>query len=137
MSEEKKNQGEDWEMSEEYYKSGEGEKELSLEDFITEEDLQTDGMKLQSNHDELLKKTAEDVHRVMELTLQGNNIEKISEMTGLDSQYVYNILVCAQGFREDDEIAVANWHCANTQNKDFLWVQFGTLPEKEGLFMVL
>ena len=108
MSEEKKNQGEDWEMSEEYYKSGEGEKELSLEDFITEEDLQTDGMKLQSNHDELLKKTAEDVHRVMELTLQGNNIEKISEMTGLDSQYVYNILVCAQGFREDDEIAVAH-----------------------------
>ncbi len=44
----------------------------------------------------------------MELTLQGNNIEKISEMTGLDSQYVYNILVCAQGFREDDEIAVAH-----------------------------
>ena len=108
MSEEKKNQGEDWEMSEEYYKSGEGEKELSLEDFITEEDLQTDGLNLQSNHDELLKKTAEDVHRVMELTLQGNNIEKISEMTGLDSQYVYNILVCAQGFREDDEIAVAH-----------------------------
>ena len=35
MSEETKNQGEDWEMSEEYYKSGEGEKELSLEDFIT------------------------------------------------------------------------------------------------------
>ena len=29
-----------------------------------------------------------------------------------------------------------NWHCANTQNKDFLWVQFGALPEKEGLFMV-
>ena len=108
MSDEKKNQGEDWEMSEEYYKSGEGEKELSLEDFITEEDLQTDGMKLQSNHDELLKKTAEDVHRVMELTLQGNDIEKISEMTGLDSQYVYNILICAQGFREDDEIAVAH-----------------------------
>ena len=108
MSEEKKNQGEDWEMSEEYYKSGEGEKELSLEDFITEEDLQTDGMNRQSNHDELLKKTAEEVHRVMELTLQGNNIEKISEMTGLDSQYVYNILVCAQGFREDDEIAVAH-----------------------------
>lgn len=108
MSEEKKNQDEDWEMSEEYYKSWEGEKELSLEDFITEEDLQTDGMNLQSNHDGLLKKTAEDVHRVMELTLQGNNIEKISEMTGLDSQYVYNILVCAQGFHEDDEIAVAH-----------------------------
>ena len=108
MSEEKKNQGEDWEMSEEYYKSGEEEKELSLEDFITEEDLQTDGLNLQSNHDELLKKTAEDVHRVMELTLQGNNIEKISEMTGLDSQYVYNILVSAQGFREDDESAVAH-----------------------------
>ena len=108
MSEEKKNQGEDWEMSEEYYKSGEEEKELSLEDFITEEDLQTDGLNLQSNHDELLKKTAEDVRRVMELTLQGNNIEKISEMTGLDSQYVCNILVCAQGFREDDEIAVAH-----------------------------
>ena len=88
-----RDRGEDWEMSEEYYKSGEEEKELSLEDFITEEDLQTDGLNLQSNHDELLKKTAEDVHRVMELTLQGNNIEKISEMTGLDSQYVYLSLI--------------------------------------------
>lgn len=108
MSEEKKVQGEDWELSEEYYKSEEGDKELSLEDFITEEDLETDGLKLQSSHDELLKKTAEEVHRVMELSLQGNSIEKITEMTGLDSQYVYNILVCAQGFHEDDEIAVAH-----------------------------
>ena len=44
----------------------------------------------------------------MELSLQGYNIERITETTGLDSQYVYNILVCAQGFREDDEIAVAH-----------------------------
>lgn len=108
MSEEKKAREEDWELSEAYYNSEEEEKELSLEDFITEEDLQADGLKLSSNHDDLLKETAEDVHRVMELSLQGNSIGKITEMTGLDNQYVYNILVCAQGFREDDEIAVAH-----------------------------
>ena len=65
MSEEKKTREDDWELSEAYYKREEGEKELSLEDFITEEDLQADGAMLQPNHDELLKKTAEDVHRVM------------------------------------------------------------------------
>ena len=108
MSEDTKTREDDWELSEAYYKREEGEKELSLEDFITEEDLQADGAMLQPNHDELLKKTAEDVHRVMELSLQGYNIERITETTGLDSQYVYNILVCAQGFREDDEIAVAH-----------------------------
>lgn len=108
MSEEKKARGEDWELSEEYYKSKEGDKKLSLEDFMTEEDLQADGGMLQPNHDERLKKTAEDVHRVMELSQQGYSIERIAAATGLDGQYVYNILVCAQGFREDDEIAVAH-----------------------------
>lgn len=58
MSEEKKTREDDWELSEAYYKREEGEKELSLEDFITEEDLQADGAMLQPNHDELLKKTA-------------------------------------------------------------------------------
>ena len=46
MSEEKKTREDDWELSEAYYKREEGEKELSLEDFITEEDLQADGAML-------------------------------------------------------------------------------------------
>lgn len=108
MAEERKTPEADWELSDDYYKSGDGDKGLSLEDFITEEDLEAEGLELKSNHDELLKKTAEDVHRVMELSLLGNNIERIAELTGLDREYVYNILVCAQGFHEDDEIAVAH-----------------------------
>lgn len=110
MAEEKnyRNPAEDWELSEDYYQKEAGRKELSLEDFITDEDLADEALPLQSNSDELLKKTAADVHRVMELSLQGNTIEKIRELTGLEEQYIYNILVCAQGFREDDEIAVAH-----------------------------
>ena len=95
-------------MSEDFY-SGDGDgKSMSLEDFITEDDLKQEDMGVAHNTDELLNKTAADVHRVMELALAGNNIETIAEMTGLDKQYVYDIQVCAPGFREEDEIAVAH-----------------------------
>ena len=98
----------DWEMSDDFYCDDREEKVMSLEDFITGDDLKQEEMSVAHNTDELLNKTAADVHRVMELALAGNNIETIAQMTGLDKQYVYDIQVCAQGFREDDEIAVAH-----------------------------
>ncbi len=103
-----KEQEKDWELSEDYYKNPEQGRELSLENFITEDDETDKGLNVDHNTDELLKKTAADVHTVLELAQKGKSIEEIAALTGLDKQYVYNIQVCAQGFREDDEIAVAH-----------------------------
>lgn len=113
MSEENKLGQGDWELSEDYYGDEVHEKSMSLEDFITKED--------EGNKDEhgfcqagdtaeggLLEQTVADVRRVMALSLAGNDIGRIAAVTGLSESYVYNILVCAQGFREDDEIAVAH-----------------------------
>ncbi|MBE5991489.1 MAG: helix-turn-helix domain-containing protein [Paenibacillaceae bacterium] len=98
----------DWELSEDYYTGQDSEKKLSLEDFITEQDLDRNSLNISPQSDELLKKTIEDVHQVLALAKDGMSIEKIAELTGLDEKYVYDIQVCAQGFREDDEIAVAH-----------------------------
>lgn len=97
----------DWDLSEDYYCNDQDEKELRLEDFITDSDSDhADLIKNQS--DELLKKTMEDVHEVLQLAQEGKNISQIASMTGLTEKYVYDIQVCAQGFHEDDEIAVAH-----------------------------
>ena len=98
----------DWELSEDYYCGREEKKELSLEDFITETDREEKGPAIFNPADELLKKTIEDVHQVMALAGEGKNISEIASTTGLDEKYIYDIQVCAQGFREDDEIAVAH-----------------------------
>ena len=55
-----------------------------------------------------LEKTVEDVKTVLKLASEGQNIEQIALATGLDKDYIFNIQVCAQGFREDNEIAVAH-----------------------------
>ncbi len=98
----------DWEISEDYYNHGEKEKKMSLEDFISESDLENGELLSPDPTDELLKKTIEDVHQVLALSQEGKNIADIVAITGLEEAYVYNIQVCAQGFREDDEIAVAH-----------------------------
>lgn len=98
----------DWELSEDYYTGQDSDKKLSLEDFITEQDLEGNSLNISPQSDELLKKTIEDVHQVLALAKDGMSIGKIAELTGLDEKYIYDIQVCAQGFREDDEIAVAH-----------------------------
>lgn len=95
----------DWELSDDYYRSNENERKLSLEDFITESDLEDNGP---VHSDALLKKTIEDVRQVLGLAQEGKSLSQIAFITGLDENYVYSIQVCAQGFREDDEIAVAH-----------------------------
>lgn len=50
----------------------------------------------------------EDVRQVIDLAGQGKSTDEISRVLDLDFQYVHNIQVCAQGFREDDEVAVAH-----------------------------
>jgi hypothetical protein len=97
----------DWDLSDEYYCSNPDEKDLSLEDFITDDNIDHSDL-LQEQTDELLKKTIEDVHLVLGLSQEGKSIPEIAAMTGLDEKYVYDIQVCEQGFHEDDEIAVAH-----------------------------
>lgn len=98
----------DWELSEDYYSEQGDEKKLSLEDFITDQDLVENSLNYSTESDELLNKTIEDVHKVLALAKEGKSIEAIAGLTGLNEKYVYDIQVCAQGFREDDEIAVAH-----------------------------
>lgn len=56
----------------------------------------------------LLQKTIQDVHEVLTRAQKGDTIQEIAAELELDEQYVYNIQVSAQGFRDDDEIAVAH-----------------------------
>lgn len=105
VNEQKKTEKElDWELSDAFYKENEGgERTLSLEDFIEEEP----DAKMYSVKGEL-EKTVEDVRKVQKLSAEGKTIDEIAAETGMDRAYVYNIQVCAQGFHEDDEIAVAH-----------------------------
>ena len=48
------------------------------------------------------------MHRVLALAQEGCSISQIARQLELEESYVYNIQVSAQGFREDDEIAVAH-----------------------------
>ena len=61
-----------------------------------------------SPQEQLLKKTIQDVHQVLALAQEGHSISQIARQLELEESYVYNIQVSAQGFREDDEIAVAH-----------------------------
>lgn len=108
MSENKKNPLEqDWELADEFYQGDDERKEVRLEDFLGGEDDEEDGLNVSDDSREL-KKTIAEVHDVLAMAGQGKTTEQIAALTGLDKQYVYNIQVCAQGFHEDDEIAVAH-----------------------------
>lgn len=100
----------DWELSDDYFKAEESDKELKLEDFMTEEPSENDSTFGESTCSDqaLLQKTIQDVHEVLARAQKGDTIKEIAAELGLDEQYVYNIQVSAQGFREDDEIAVAH-----------------------------
>ena len=105
----------DWELSDDYFKAEDSAKELKLEDFMTEEPSEHDGsdgafgsLGAASSDQALLQKTIQDVHEVLARAQKGDTIQEIAAELALDEQYVYNIQVSAQGFREDDEIAVAH-----------------------------
>lgn len=104
----------DWELEEDYYGQSSSGPELRLEDFMDEEGGEfpaaLDG-KEKGPGDERLEKTIHDVHQVLEMAQEGKTIGEIAAALGLDFQYVYDIQVTAQGFREDDEIAVAHMMC--------------------------
>lgn len=98
----------DWELTDEYYKDPENKKELSLEDFLTDQDMAGSTLLPPEQSDERLKKTINEVHIVLTLAQEGKSIDQIADITGFDKTYIYDIQVCAEGFREDDEIAVAH-----------------------------
>lgn len=106
MNNHEKKQEADWELDPEYFQVNE-EKKLSLEDFI-EDGTSLDEHEASVSDNTLLAKTIEDVKQVLALEQKGKTTEAIASLLGLEQQYVYNIQVCAQGFREDDEIAVAH-----------------------------
>ena len=104
----------DWELIDDYFQAEDSAKELKLEDFMTEEPSEHDdsdgtfGSFGDTTDQDLLQKTIQDVHEVLTRAQKGDTIQEIATELELDEQYVYNIQVSAQGFREDDEIAVAH-----------------------------
>lgn len=96
----------DWEFSEDFYREKEGAGALRFEDFLEPETLHTAAPEASGN-DRLIQ-ISRDVERVIALAGQGSPIDAIAEKLCLDRQYVYTILACAQGFSEDDPIAVAH-----------------------------
>ncbi len=102
----------DWELEEGYYKQDSGSPEVRLEDFMDQEEPAPSSLEAaQSGADERLEKTIRHVRQVLSLAQEGKTIAQISQELGLEFQYVYDIQVTAQGFREDDEIAVAHMMC--------------------------
>lgn len=99
----------DWELSQDYYQIDQEKNEMKLEDFM-EDDLAE--VAAAANTDaidsDLLQKTIGDVKQVMALSVQGHPIPQIARNLSLEEQYVYNILITAQGFHEDDQAAVAH-----------------------------
>lgn len=117
------NPANDWELNEEYFQNDTSAKELRLEDFISKEPADSENSSSDSHgfgssdlssgfsgdsSQMLLQKTIQDVHNVLSMAQNGQTIPEIAKALHLDEQYVYNIQISAQGFREDDEIAVAH-----------------------------
>lgn len=99
----------DWELTDDYYQNEPGGPELKLEDFMDEEDGQTTvSEKVSQEQMQRFRRIAEDVHCVLALAKDGKTIQEIAAQLNLELKYVYDIQVSAQGFREDDEIAVAH-----------------------------
>lgn len=93
----------DWELSEDFYQT-EGGGDLKLEDFI--EPDQPDEAPFSPGGP--LEKTAGEVKAVMALYSQQKSIPDIASALGFEEGYVKIILQCAQGYQEDDTIAVAH-----------------------------
>lgn len=96
----------DWELSEDYYKEREGKKELKLEDFMMGED-EIPSLVSGEETDPLLAQTISDVKNVLSVCQEGKSVPEIALALSLKEGYVHTILYCAQGFSEDDPIAVA------------------------------
>lgn len=96
----------DWELSEEYYKENEENKELKLEDFMLPED-KIPSASSDETQDPALARTISDVQQVLSVYGEGKSVEEIALALSLEADYVHTILYCAQGFSEDDPIAVA------------------------------
>ncbi len=103
----------DWELDEDYYRENGEASELKLEDFMDEDEGGTAGPSVhEKSGDEIrLERTVKDVRGVLALAQEGKTVKEIAQTLGLEPQYVYDIQVTAQGFREDDEIAVAHMMC--------------------------
>lgn len=99
----------DWELTEDYYQNAQDAPELKLEDFMDEDGSSVSSLKeLQIAQKTRLDQITKDVHQVLALAKEGKTVDEIAAKLGMNPQYVYDIQVSAQGFREDDEIAVAH-----------------------------
>ena len=107
MSDFKKTEGTgDWELSEDFYNGG-TDRDLKLEDFLEEGEMESDGDFL-SDSDERLQQTVREIEAVLALSAKSHPISEIAASLELEPSYVEIILQCSQGAREDDIIAIAH-----------------------------
>ena len=94
----------DWELSEDYYKEREGKQELKLEGFYDGEDEIPSLVSGRNRSLCWLRQSP--MCNVLSVCQEGNLCWK-SPLPSPKRRYVHTILYCAQGFSEDDPIAVA------------------------------
>ncbi len=102
----KKEESGDWELSEDFYNGG-TDRDLKLEDFMEEGELESEGDFL-SGSDKRLQQTVRDIEAVLALSAKSRPISEIASSLGMEPSYVELILQCSQGAREDDAIAMAH-----------------------------
>ena len=102
----KKEEAGDWELSEDFYNGG-TDRDLKLEDFMEEGELESEGDFL-SGSDKRLQQTVRDIEAVLALSANSRPISEIASSLGMEPSYVELILQCSQGAREDDAIAMAH-----------------------------
>lgn len=105
MSEETKNPVQrDWEMEDEFYGQEQGQKTLSLEDFMEEE---SGGSLTGQKTTPDLEEAAVTIRQILSLAAEGRKTGEIAEELGLTFDYVSQAQICAQSFPEDDALAIA------------------------------
>lgn len=102
--------GEDWELSEDFYKESAGKKELSLEDFMEDDSAKEDAASASGKSTAVnreLEQVAEQVKQVIALSGQGRTVAEIAAQLHAEESYIHDMMVCVQAFTEDDPMAVA------------------------------
>lgn len=94
----------DWDISEEFYQAEEGMEDLKLEDFMSPEDDEP----FHLNGDLEVERTAGEVRQVLKLAEEGKTIQEIAAETGLETDRVYNIQLCAQSVADSDPVSIAH-----------------------------
>lgn len=96
----------DWELEDGFYQEGASKKEISIEDFIDDGNIENSFGEAPNAFSEL-EKAASEIREVLKLAGKGKHVEAIAAELNLSADYVSQIQICAQSFPEDNAMAIA------------------------------